>query len=130
MGPLLQQMKENNWEGLMVRKNGPWEGKRSNSLLKIKTMHDEEFRVVDVEMGPFRYLDKREGKEKEKITLSSVIIDYRGTRVGSGFSMKERDEYYQHPEKILHKIITVQYFEKTAAKLRFPVFKGVRNDFC
>ena len=130
MEPLLQQMKDETWEGVMVRKNGPWEGKRSNSLLKIKTMHDEEFRVVDVEMGPFRYLDKKEGKEKEKITLSSVIIDYRGTRVGSGFSMKERDEYYRHPEKILQKKITVQYFEKTAAKLRFPVFKGVRDDFC
>lgn len=127
---LLEKMKQQNWEGLMVRKDGPWEGKRSNSLLKIKTMQDEEFRVLELEMGPFRYLDRTIGQEKEKITLASVVIDYHGTRVGSGFSMEERDEFYRHPERLLHKMIVVQYFEKTESKLRFPVFKGIRDEFC
>jgi DNA ligase-1 len=49
-------------------------------------------------------------------------------RVGSGFSIEQRQEFYQNPNKILGKIVTVQYFEETknqndGISLRFPTFK-------
>lgn len=33
------------WEGLMLRKNTVYKGKRSNDILKVKTFHDSEYRV-------------------------------------------------------------------------------------
>jgi DNA ligase-1 len=49
-------------------------------------------------------------------------------RVGSGFTIDQRKEFYKNPKKILGKIITVQYFEETknqdgGLSLRFPTFK-------
>ena len=39
------------WEGVMIRKNVPYAGKRSNDLLKVKEMCDAEYEVVDLEIG-------------------------------------------------------------------------------
>lgn len=113
------------WEGLMLRKNCLWEGKRTNNLLKVKRMKDDEFTVVGIEKGKIRYIES--GKENEKDTMSSIILNYHGTKVGSGFTMEERDYFYQNPNEILGKMVTIQFFEKTKEKLRFPVFKGIRN---
>jgi DNA ligase-1 len=49
-------------------------------------------------------------------------------RVGSGFSIEQRQDFYKHPKKILGKIITVQYFAESknqegGISLRFPTFK-------
>jgi DNA ligase-1 len=54
-------------------------------------------------------------------------------RVGSGFSIEQRKEFYQDPNKILGKIIEVQYFEETknqdgGLSLRFPTFKYLYGD--
>jgi DNA ligase-1 len=57
-------------------------------------------------------------------------------RVGSGFTIEQRQEFYQNPKKILGKIITVQYFSESenqdgGISLRFPTFKilhgSIRN---
>jgi DNA ligase-1 len=120
--------KEYGWEGLMLRANEPYKGKRSKDLLKFKSFNDDEYEVVDVEMGPFRYV--KDGAECEETMLSCVMINHKGytVRVGSGFAIDQRQEFYQNPKKILGKIITVQYFEETknqdgGISLRFPTFK-------
>jgi DNA ligase-1 len=58
------------------------------------------------------------------------MIEHKGhiVRVGSGFSIDQRKEFYQDPKKILNKEITVQYFQETqnqegGISLRFPTFK-------
>lgn len=119
--------KKNEWEGLIIRKNTNYEGKRTNNLLKFKEMLDDEYTVIGMETGNFRYINQDTGLEEEIETLSAVIIDYNDTKVGSGFSIKERMEYYNNPGKIIGKIITVKYFEKTTDSLRFPVFKGIHG---
>lgn len=116
------------WEGFMIRKNTIWEGKRTNNLLKYKKMNDEEFKVISLEFGPFRIIDKMTKLEKEIQCLSSVVIDFHNTKVGSGFSLEERINYFENPKLLLHKMITVQYFEKTPKSLRFPVFKCIRKE--
>lgn len=125
---LSESSKKNNWEGLIIKRNTIYEGKRTNNLLKFKEMNDEEYKVIDIEKGMFRYINQKTGLEEEIETLSSVIIDYNNTKVGSGFSISERKEFYENPEKIINKIITVKYFEKTKDSLRFPVFKGLHGD--
>lgn len=119
---------ENSWEGIMLRADTPYKGKRSKDLLKYKSFFDDEYEVKDVEFGPFRYV--LNGKEHEETMLSCVMIEHKGytVRVGSGFSIEQRQEFYKHPNKILGSQITVQYFEETKNQdgnlsLRFPTFK-------
>lgn len=116
------------WEGLMLRADEPYKGKRSKDLLKYKSFFDDEYEVIDTEMGPFRYV--LDGKEHEETMLSCVMIKHKGhiVRVGSGFSIEQRQEFYCNPFKILGKQILVQYFEETknqdgGISLRFPTFK-------
>lgn len=130
---LTQSAYENNWEGLILRKDTVYEGKRSNSLLKVKKMEDAEYIVKDIEVDLFRIIEA--GVEKTIETLSAVIIEHKGNTVsvGSGFSLAQRKEYYNNPDKIIGKTITVQYFEETqnqngSYSLRFPVFKINHGD--
>lgn len=123
----------NGWEGLMLRKNAPYKGKRSKDLLKVKTFQDAEYKVVDVEMGPFRYV--KDGAECEEEMLSCVYINHKDhvVRVGSGFAIEERKYFYKNPKSILNKTITVQYFEETknqegGISLRFPTFKILHGE--
>jgi DNA ligase-1 len=116
------------WEGVMLRADEPYKGKRSKDLLKVKKFFDDEYEVVDVEMGPFRYV--KDSAECEETMLSCVMIKHKDNivRVGSGFAIDQRQEFYKNPKKILGQIITVQYFEETknqdgGISLRFPTFK-------
>ena len=116
------------WEGIMLRADEPYKGKRSKDLLKVKKFFDDEYEVVDTEMGPFRYV--KNGAEHEETMLSCVMINHKDytVRVGSGFTIEQRQEFYKNPKKILGKQITVQYFEETknqdgGISLRFPTFK-------
>jgi len=124
---------EYNWEGLMLRANEPYKGKRSKDLLKYKSFFDNEYEVVDLEMGPFRYV--KNSAEHEETMLSCVTIKHKNhdVRVGSGFSIEQRQDFYKHPKKILGKIITVQYFSESenqdgGISLRFPTFKYLHGD--
>ena len=125
---LIKEYKQNGWEGLMIRADKPYKGKRSKDLLKYKSFLDAEYEVVDAEMGAFRYI--KDGKEHEETMLSNIIIRHKNNLVGvgSGFSVEQRKDFYKNPEKIVGKVINVQYFEETINKegeisLRFPTFK-------
>ena len=120
------------WEGIMLRKNSPYKGKRSNDLLKVKKMQDAEYIVTDIEVGPYRVLNKSTGCEEEIETMTNVLIMHKGNivSVGSGFSLDQRRRYYEDSSLIIDKEMTVQYFEETKDKtgkysLRFPVCKYV-----
>ena len=121
------------WEGIMLRKNAVYQGKRSNDILKVKMFFDNEYKVVQTFTGPLRYI--KEGAEVEEEMLSGVAIEHKGNivRVGSGFTIEQRKHLYKHPEDILNKIITVQYFEESQNQngeysLRFPVIKVIHGD--
>jgi len=114
------------WEGLMIRKNTKYKSGRSPNLLKYKTFFDEEFTVTDIITGPFRVISSKNGLEETIETMTAVVIDYKQTQVGTGFSINERKEFYQDPTKIVGKKITVKYFSKTSNSLRFPVYVCVR----
>ena len=121
---------KNNWEGLILRKDCEYKGKRSNDLLKVKKFFDEEYVVKGVENSIHRIIV--DGLEVEEEMLSNVVIEHKGcdVGVGSGFNQEERRLYFNHPERIIGKTITVQYFEETLNQdgchsLRFPVVKHI-----
>jgi DNA ligase-1 len=123
---------EMGYEGVMMRKDIGYEGKRSKNLLKVKKMHDAEYVVIDLESDVNRIIDM--GKEVEELMLKAVIVEHKGNtvRVGSGFNLEQRRHYHENPNEILGKTITVQFFEETtdqhgAHSLRFPVFKAVHG---
>ena len=124
-----QKVKDNGWEGFMLRKNVPYKSGRSKDLLKVKKMLDDEYVVKDVVMGKATY---NEGGHKEFDIASALVIKHKGNRVevGSGLSKEQRIRWNSHPNEIIGKTITVQYFEETTNKqggisLRFPVLKYV-----
>jgi DNA ligase-1 len=121
---------EMGYEGVMMRKDIGYEGKRSKNLLKVKKMHDAEYMVVGLDSDVNRIIDM--GKEVEEVMLKAVIVEHKGNtvRVGSGFNIEQRRYYHENPNEIIGKTITVQFFEETKDQhgehsLRFPVFKGI-----
>lgn len=130
---LMAEAAEKGWEGLILRKDAPYQGKRSKDLLKCKNFHDAEYVVKNVEMGPFRYVC--DGQEREEEMLSCVTIEHKGheVRVGSGWTIDQRKMFHKNPDHILGKTIGVQYFEETrnqdgGISLRFPTVKFVYGD--
>ena len=120
---LKKEYKANGWEGLMVRLNTGYKGKRTNELLKFKEFLDAEFKVVSIESGIIGSIDKKTGLEKHEEMMSAVILD-NGVKCGTGFSQDERRHYFAHPEEIIGCVLTIQYFQVTEdGSLRFPSFK-------
>lgn len=121
------------WEGFMLKKDAPYKKGRSKDLLKVKKFQDAEYIVEDVVNGRVSY---NEGGTKEYDAVSSLVINHKGNKVyvGSGLSKEQRLGWYEHPEEIIGKTITVQYFEETQDKktgefsLRFPILKVVYED--
>jgi DNA ligase-1 len=127
---MAKEAEEAGFEGIMVRKNIGYEGKRSHNLLKVKKFHDAEYTVLETVNGNIRWTEN--GKQIERECLSSIIIEHKGCRVsvGSGFSKEQREMYYSSPQDIIGKTVTVQYFEETenqqgGSSLRFPVLKHI-----
>lgn len=130
---MMTQSDADGWEGLILRKNVGYEGKRSKNMLKCKSFKDAEYMVIDLEVGPFRMIEN--GLEVTKEVLSNVVIEHKGNRVsvGSGFSLEERQYFYDNPAEILNKIITVKYFQETQNQagnysLRFPTIKVIHGN--
>jgi DNA ligase-1 len=132
LADMSELVEKHGWEGLMVRKDAKYEGKRTSSVLKVKKFQREEYKVVDTQVGPYQALNKDTGLTETIETMVSVTILHKNfpVSVGSGFSLEERKQYYNNPEKIKGKIISVQFFEETEGSdgnlsLRFPTFKGL-----
>ncbi len=105
-------------EGLMLRQpRSKYEAGRSSTLLKVKTFHDAEARVVGHQPGA--------GRHKGRLgALLVQLPDGTPFAVGTGFSDAERD----NPPPI-GSVICFRYQEFTDAGVpRFPSYVGVRHD--
>ena len=122
---------KDNWEGLMLRKDVGYEGKRTKNLLKVKKFHDAEYEVLGWDVDQHEVV--RDGKSVSMTMLSQVWIEHKGyiVKVGSGFTQEQRLEYMDG--SIVGKVITVQYFEETnnqegGISLRFPTVKIIHGE--
>ena len=127
----LNEITSNGGEGIMINiASAPYECKRTKGLLKVKKFQTMDLRCIDVE----------EGGGVNVGALGAIVVEYPApdaniynVRVGSGFTATERDVFWRNPEKIVGKIVEIQYFEvsqneKGGYSLRFPIFKWVRED--
>lgn len=129
----LKWAKDNGKEGVMINwVDGPYECKRSRKLLKVKSFNETEAYVKELVEGTGRNAGR----------LGAIIIQfkdkdgrYHECNCGSGFSDKERDLYWAHPELIKNKVVEVSYFEVSnnqtddSLSLRFPTWLGrIRED--
>jgi hypothetical protein len=130
-----QQRKEDGkWEGLMLRKDVGYIGKRTHDLLKIKSFRCAEYVVRDITVNTKQILNEW-GVKVDRPTMASAVITHKGNYVGvgSGFTDAQRLEFFVHPERIIGKTIEVQYFEECQNKngvtsLRFPTVKLIWGD--
>jgi DNA ligase-1 len=131
---LMKQVSDRGFEGIMYRHKRIYEGKRSDALLKYKEFDDAEFEVVDMTKGVMPVLS--DGVMVDTPVMANVIVNLGGggtCEVGSGFSVEERIEFLADPERIIGHKITVKFFERTTDQfgkpsLRFPIFKGIRDE--
>ncbi|CAE8707505.1 unnamed protein product [Polarella glacialis] len=118
LAQLLSEVEGRGGEGLMLRKPGSaYERKRSKTLLKVKTFHDEEAIVVG-----------HEGGEGRLTGMCGALVcetpDKRRFKVGTGMN----DDQRRQPPPI-KTVITYRYQELTAANMpRFPTLVGERAD--
>ena len=121
----LDYAEKHDMEGLMLSLDAPYECKRTKTLLKVKKFYDFDLRVVDVE----------EGTGRNKGRLGAFVVDYKGNyvNVGSGFTDKERDNFWGNRDNLIGRVITVKYKEISKDKktglesLQFPIYCGLRE---
>ena len=117
------------YEGIMIKDpNGKWEGKRSTAWLKQKPFIEVSLKIVDVEEGTGR----NEGR------LGAVICQGKDdgkdilVNVGSGFTDRDRTEYWEERSSLLGQIVEVRADAITQNQdgtysLRFPRFMRFRG---
>lgn len=122
------------WEGLMLRKNLPYSSGRSLNMLKVKEFQDDEFTVLGVNVGDKSYAIK--GKGQVMINgVTDITFKYKDSIVhcGAGITRDQSIDWKAHPEHIVGKTITVQYFgeminQDGGHNLRFPTLKAVYTE--
>ena len=130
LGYQIEEAQRKGYEGIMLRKDVGYEGKRSKNLLKCKKFFDAEYVVESLDFDNHRII--RDGKEVVVPMLAQAYITHKGyeVAVGSGWNQEQRIKYEANPELLIGKTITVQYFEETknqegGISLRFPTVKHV-----
>lgn len=116
------KMIEDGYEGAMLKNiDAQYHFERSDDLLKLKDFTDDDCIVTDW----------YEGKGRHKGRLGGIVVELDGikTKVGSGFSDKQRDELWTRRASLAGMVAEVQYQNKTSGgSLRFPVFIKFRQD--
>ena len=121
----LDYAEQNDWEGVILNLDAPYECKRTKNLIKVKKFYTYDLEVIGVE----------EGTGRNKGTLGALIVKYKNNtvNVGSGFTDEERSYYWNNQDEIIGRVIEVKYKEITTDKktglesLQFPVYCGIRE---
>ena len=111
------------YEGAMVLPNIPYyRGRKTNKLMKFKTMHTQDCKVVGVYEG--------EGKNEGRMGgLHLIQENGLSCDVGSGFADKDREDIWNDNSLAIGKILECSYQELTPdGIMRFPVAIKWRND--
>ena len=119
---LQQRYIESGLEGAMLRYGASeYEaGKRSYSLLKVKTFKDAEYKVVGV----------REGRDQTAVFQCVTEAGHKFDVFAPG-TLVEKRQYLRDGEKYIGKTLTVKYQDLTDTEApvpRFPVAKAFREE--
>ena len=120
---LLDWVESIGFEGLMINTlDGKYETKRSKSILKVKSFNEADLLCIRVNE------DIRGNK------CGSITVKYKDYEVNvSGLNDKNKIDFWNNPELVVGKIISVKYFEESknssgGLSLRFPNFVRIRED--
>jgi DNA ligase-1 len=117
------------YEGIMLKDaDAPYECKRRAAWLKIKPFIEVTLTVVDVEEGTGKNVGKMGALVCEGVDDGKDIR----VNVGSGFSDKQRDEFWEAREEVKDQLAEVKADAVTQNQdgtysLRFPRFKTFRG---
>ena len=112
-----------NYEGSILRLNGPYEQKRSYNLQKFKDFSDDEATIVGYEAGK----GKRTGTLGKFFMMDDQGIEF-GCPPGKGFNYKDLANILDNVHDYIGKRATFTYFERTkAGNYRHPQFKCIRD---
>ena len=122
----LDYAEQNDWEGVIINLDTPYECKRTKNLIKVKKFYTYDLEVIGVE----------EGTGRNKGTLGALVVKYKNNtvNVGSGFTDEERSYYWNNQDEIIGRVIEVKYKEITTDKktglesLQFPVYVDIREN--
>ncbi|KAK8849396.1 hypothetical protein IAR55_004728 [Kwoniella newhampshirensis] len=129
---MVKRAADEGWEGLILRADGIYKGKRSTDIRKFKKWQDAEYIVKSLDTSTMRLAI--DGTFAEHEAMSNVWIEHDGhpVSVGSGFTAEQRLRYAKHPEEIVGRMMTVEYFSESEKvgredkrSLRFPRCKMV-----
>ena len=114
---------EKGYEGAMIIGNIPYyRGRKSNKLLKFKTMLSQDCKVIDTYEGRGKYVGM----------LGGLIVQQENgvtCEVGSGFSDVDRQEIWMNRSSVLNRHIEVKYQDLTPdGVMRFPIFMRWRDN--
>lgn len=112
----LKHAQKMNWEGVMVRfMDSKYEWKRSDNLLKVKPMQEMDVIIKDYEEGSNSYTGM----------LGAFICEINHpkfgnikTKVGGGYSEDERKLFWKNRDKLIGRVISIQYFEVTETQIQ------------
>lgn len=111
-------------EGIIIKNPlSLYQTKRSNDWLKFKDKNTLDLKIIG-------YYPGEPGTAFENC-LGGFVLKYKNTelRCGSGFSEKEREDYWLIKEDLLDKVAEISYMEETrTGSLRHPVFERFRFD--
>lgn len=123
----LNQQRQQQWEGLILRRDAPFVPKRSRDIIKIKDFFEAEFSIIDWRTDRMAVIV--EGRHEVEELLSAIKIKFDGTTevwVGSGFSLEERRKYAREPHLLQKALVTVRYFQESHSKKREALLKSLR----
>ena len=110
------------YEGQMVRKDAPYENKRSTTLLKRKEFVDSEYRVIDIEIGN----GNRSGTAKHLVCYCDKTKQTFNSNIKGSFDYLK--EIYDNRKDYIGQLATIKYFQLTPDGIpRFPYAIAFRN---
>ena len=113
------------YEGSILRKNAPYECKRSWNLMKVKDFSDAEATIIGFEEGK----GKRAGHLGKFIMRDDEGVEF-GCPPGKGYNYKDMKRLLHRAKWYVdHKArATFTYFERTKkGSYRHPLFKSIRD---
>lgn len=112
-------------EGLMLLRDEPYKCKRHSGILKVKRFLFNDVKVIGY----------TEGEDNFKGMLGSFIVDYKGfpCGVGSGFTVEQRQEFWDKRNELVGRVVTVKCKEESKNKkgevsMQFPIFQTLREE--
>lgn len=126
MDSLWTKARANGWEGLILRLDADYQGKKSNQMLKRKYQADDEFEIKEATAS----LQMVPGSSGKQTALEHVRIEYKGCAVwvGSGLDWGQKVDFGRDPSVLVGRQITVKHNGETRDRngnfsLRHPTIK-------